>query len=267
MAFLNAQREKLAAMSVAADVSAQAAQAMNLVHERMRRIEELETAPIKKQGPDEEVEMWRRKIAQLSQGGPGPIGDKPPPPVRRASTMRDGAKARRSNNDMSRGTQSKSVMRKTNPVAGAVRKKVPRSAVKELSPSTKEVRNNRVPRSSSYNDDHHSGEGRSNRRRVGGSRVGSGRVASKPSTTPPKAPPHPLVADVESRIKGMSKQPLAPDPEVEFWRKKIADLTAVNPTKGYTPPKHTGASDIFSPSHPRGSALDAARRRARSSRS
>jgi hypothetical protein len=67
------------------------------------------------------------------------------------------------------------------------------------------------------------------------------------------------VASVTAKIDQLNSQPLAPDSEVEAWKRKIAALSAVNPTASYSSP--LSQSNVFSPTNPKGSAIDAIRQR------
>jgi len=71
------------------------------------------------------------------------------------------------------------------------------------------------------------------------------------------------VNDVAARISLLNSAPpsSAPDPEVDFWKQKIAALTAVNPTAAYKSP--LASNNVFSPTNAKGSAVEAIRMRKR----
>ena len=259
MAFLNAQREKLAAMGEMANVAAQAGQAMQAVAERMQSIQALESGKVQVLKEDPEVEMWKKKIAALSAGGPARIGDKPPPPALRSSIHRDNGSNRDNENirgSSNRGSDNRGSDNRGSPSrdpkpSGSRLTRIPKNKLTELGTNT--------PVSSSGNEG-----GEIRRKKVsnipGISRSTSRKEKPRSPRAPPRAPDHPLVASVEKKIERMNRTPLAGvDPEVEMWKKKIAELTKVNPTAKYSSPLST--NNVFSPTNPKGSAMDAIRMR------
>jgi hypothetical protein len=103
----------------------------------------------------------------------------------------------------------------------------------------------------------HRKEKNENQKKVRGGNSSRSEGARRPPKSPPRSE-NPLVRSVEERVEKMPL-PSGVDDEVEMWRRKIAALSAVNPTASYQSPiKDTG----FSPGSARGSGLEAVKRRA-----
>ncbi|GMH65013.1 hypothetical protein TrRE_jg6146 [Triparma retinervis] len=281
MAFLNAQREKLSAISAMADVASMQNNLVAQVQMRMRSISDIEEGKgSAQQRADPEVEAWKKKIAELSAGGPPPSRADLPKPAPKAGrggrqqgqprSRQSGIQAPRargggpesSNGGGERSGQSirrrKSELREINGGAGSSgtsRKKEVRKVQRETSPPplalTSEASKGLYssPHRKQKSENQKTGRGGGNGSRRDGAR------------RPPKSPTrseHPLVRSVEERVEKMPL-PSGVDDEVEMWRRKIAELSAVNPTREYKSPiKDTG----FSPGSARGSGLEAVKRRA-----
>mmetsp|Transcript_10000 Transcript_10000/g.20420 ORF Transcript_10000/g.20420 Transcript_10000/m.20420 type:complete len:291 (+) Transcript_10000:98-970(+) len=281
MTFLNAQREKLSALSAMGDVANMQNNLVAQVQQRMRSISDIESGKSQsKLAVDPEVEAWRRKIAELSAGGPPPsrAADLPKPaPKFGKGGSRQVQRPRKSGIQAPRGRglesmtgdkererpagkairRRKSELREINGgvdgIAGDTRKREVRKARKDESPHA-------LPLTSEASRGLYSSPHRkeSENQRKGRSDSRSRREGAR---KPPKSPPrsqHPLVKSVEERVEKMPL-PSGVDDEVEMWRRKIAALSAVNPTASYQSPiKDSG----FSPGSARGSGLDAVKRRA-----
>jgi hypothetical protein len=296
MAFLNAQREKLAAMSEMASVAAAAGAAMHTVAARMEHIAAIEAGQVKVLEEDKEVDYWKKKIAELSSGGPPKVGDKPPPPVLKSSIMMDsraggGREDGRSSKDRARksGIQrpgnsassssyapSSSVTGSTsapldwNRIDGGGEQRGGGSATGSTTGVTTTTTRISKSKLTEYNPSRRGEEqpasgGEIRRKKTSTTPVLSRTRKDKPqpTRTPPDAPSHPVVASVEAKIRSMNRAPINTiDPEVEFWKQKIAALSAVNPTSSYTSPLRE--NNVFSPTNPKGSAMDAVRMRRKS---
>jgi len=276
MAFLNAQRQKLSAISAMADVASMQNNLVAQVQQRMRSISDLETgkaAP--SQRVDPEVEEWKRKIAALSAGGPPPSRadlPKPAPKAMGANVSRQrqsGIQAPRAGRGPESRTGAVQAIRRRKSevreikggvggaVGGARKREVRKSTQRETSPPPLPLTSDA---SKGLYSSPHRKDKQNERRRVGGGDSRSRRESSgarRPQKSPPRSE-HPLLRSVEEKIEAMPL-PFGVNDEVEMWRRKIAELSAVNPTASYQSPiKDTG----FSPSSARGSGLDAVKRRA-----
>ncbi|GMH83883.1 hypothetical protein TrVE_jg5458 [Triparma verrucosa] len=297
MAFLNAQREKLAAMSAMGEVAALQSNLVNTVQERMKKIKELESGKSKSPRVDPEVEMWKKKIASLVNAGPKPTSassssNTPPPPRQRQSkkksrepsstkvSSRARARSPRSNPESSSlssssGTSGASLssrssgsalsgIQRKNKISSSVSRSKKGSTSVSLSWSSSQTQPPLELSSDAAKTLLSSSPNRApDRKEKRDSRTSSTKTSRMARTSSaPTSPSHPLVQSVEAKINKINntRSKGGKDPEVEMWKKKIAALSAVNPTKSYTSPlKVTG----FSPTSARGSGLDAVKRRAK----
>jgi len=254
MAFLNAQREKMAQLSAMSGVMAEAAAVMDNVSASMKRISELEEPGSNIIKKDDEVDFWRNKIAALSAAGPPSTSSLPSPPPK-TNLNRSGLK--RQPVKTSSGYGQHSVQGgKTSVKTGSGRQTTVPAA---------------EPTSDSTIEDHSS----SSR----GSAVSAiRRKKSISATKTNKARPAPT-SSAHSKVRssgygrqdpqegerigyGGNSKPLHFDAdkakaEEDFWKKKIEALSAPSTfVSGGSPVQLKDAS----PSQPRGSAVHAVRR-------
>ena len=269
MEYLNRQREKLNAIGAMAEITQLQTNLVAQVQQRMRTISNLESGGPSEACPatafkqpgnarvDPEVDMWKKKIAKLMNEGPPPTSSANSGNIRERFNANLPIPAPRK---VANHPQAPSGIRRKKQ-SGVRRSKKNVESASLLSSSSYSSQPAALPLTSDASKDLLSSPNRNNSKNSSSSSSSRAREreAKANSLSSSSASSNPIVKGVEEKISKINRRRTkGVDKEVEMWKKKIAELSSVNPTKNYSSPITDSG---FSPSSARGSGLDAVKRR------